>query len=1045
MNVKTFINRPILACVISALILFVGLIGLLNLPLEQFPNIAPPTVRVSFDYSGANAETVMKSCIVPLEQSLNGVEGMDYMTSSASNNGEGNIYVYFRQGVDPDIATVNVQNRIAVTQSKLPAEVAKSGINIRKRQTGNIKSISLYSPDDSYDFEFLTNYLRINIEPRLSRVEGVGEVSVYGSEYAMRIWLDPAKMAQYHLVPGDVRQVLDEQNIESPTGSLGAESDNSFQYVLKYRGRCEEVEEYEQMVIKSLPNGDVLRIKDVARVELGSTSYSQTNSVNGHPGINCQIAQTSGSNANEVIKAIDKEVAQIRADLPKGMEIVDQMSVKDFLDASIKNVLRTLLEAILLVIVVVFVFLHDWRATFVPAVAIIVSLVGTFGFMWAAGFSLNLLTLFALVLVIGTVVDDAIVVVEAVQERLDRGYKSAYKASSDAMSTLVSPIITTTLVFMAVFIPVCFIKGTTGIFYKQFGITMAVAVAISCLNALTLSPALSAIIMKPLDKEDKGFSARFGMGFDATMDRFRHRYADNIQGIAKRKWLAWTLLVVFVGLLAFMLNTTKTGFVPKEDQGTININVQTAPGSSLAETRQIMNRVDSALALVPQIKVYSRVDGKSAQHEFTPSAGSFVVRLKDFNQRKKKSDGIDAVIEDIYARTAHITEAQIRLTTRSMISGYGSTSGFEMWVQDRQGGSYDDLFRYTRTFLDSLNARPEVSRAFTSFNTKYPQYRVEVDAVRCKRNGVSPEEVLSALSSYVGGNYVSNINLYTKLYRVMMQASPEYRLDEASLNNMYVRSDSGEMSPLGQYLTLTRVYGSETVSRFNLFPAISVMGEAAPGYSSGQAIEAIREVAAQTLPKGYGYDFSGMTREEASMGGNTTALVFVVCVLFIYLILCALYESLFIPLAVIFSVPFGLAGSFIFARIWGLENNIYLQIGLIMLIGLLSKTSILLTEYASKRRAAGMSIVEAAVDAARVRLRPILMTALTMIIGLLPLCFSHGVGANGNRSVGVGAVGGMLIGTISLLIVVPVFFIIFQSIEEKVMPRRDPESNPQNL
>ncbi|MBQ9473964.1 MAG: efflux RND transporter permease subunit [Bacteroidales bacterium] len=1039
MNAKTFVSRPILSCVISALILIVGVIGLTNLPIEQFPNIAPPTVRVSFNYTGANAETVMKSSIVPIEEALNGVEGMMYMTSSASNSGEGNVYVYFRQGTDPDIATVNIQNRIAVTQSKLPAEVTKSGINIRKRQTSNIKSISLYSPDDSFDYEFLTNYLRINVEPRLSRVQGVGEVSIYGAEYAMRIWLDPAKMATYHLMPSDITQVLGEQNIESPTGTLGAESPNSFQYVLKYRGRRQEVHEYEEMVVKALPNGDVLRIKDVATVTLGSSSYSQINRVNGHPGINCSVSQTSGSNANDVIKAIDAEVANIRAELPKGMAIADQMSVKDFLDASIRNVLRTLLEAILLVVLVVYLFLHDWRSTLIPTLAIVVSLLGTLGVLYLIGYTLNLLTLFALVLVIGTVVDDAIIVVEAVKERIDSNHESPFKASSEAMGLLTTPIISITLVFMAVFIPVSFMGGTTGVFYRQFGITMAVAVAISCVNALTLSPALCALLLQPSHNDGDGtrqsFKQRFNAAFDTAMKTTVDRYVTSISRLSHHKWIVVTLLLLFSGLFAYLLYTTKTGFVPKEDQGSINVNVQTAPGTSLEATSAVMDRVDSCIAAIPQVRIYSRIDGHSVQHDFTPSAGSFTVRLKDWSERKGKNDNIDSVMEDIYRRTASITEAKIRTSTRSMISGYGSTSGFEMYVQDKQGESFDDLLLHTRRFINALNERPEVSRAFTNFDTKYPQYRVDVDASRCKMNGVSPSDVLAVLSDYVGGHYASNINLYTKLYRVMIQAPPEYRLDEHSLSNMYVRNASGQMTPISQYITLTRVYGSETVSRFNLFNAISVMGEAAPGYSSGQAIKAIREVAAETLPNGYSYEFAGMTREEASMDSSSW-IVFAVCILFIYLILCALYESILIPLSVILAVPFGLAGSLIFANLFGVENNIYLQISLVMLIGLLSKTAILISEYATKRREAGLSIVEAAADAARMRLRPIVMTALTMIVGLLPLCFSHGVGANGNRSVGMGAVGGMLVGTIALLFVTPVFFIIFKNIEEKIAKRK---------
>ena len=994
MSPKVFIDRPILSGVISVFIVVLGLIGLLHLPIEQFPEIAPPTVSVRANYTGANAETVQKSVIIPLEESLNGVENMMYMTSSASNTGSGNISIFFKQGTDADMAMVNVQNRVASTQGQLPADVTRSGVTVRKRQTSNIKSLSLYSPTDAYDTDFLTNYMKINIEPRLSRVPGVGEVNVWGASYSMRIWLDPLKMASYGLMPSDIDNVLAEQNIEAPTGTLGADADNTFQYVLKYRGRYEEERNYENMVVKSLPDGSVLRLKDVARVELGIQNYTFQNSTNGHAGANCMIAQTPGSNANEIIKLIDKTAIEIKKELPPGMELVDVMSTKDFLDASIHNVVRTLLEAIILVVLVVYVFLQDLKSTFIPSLAIVVSLIGTFAVLYFIGFSLNLLTLFALVLVIGTVVDDAIVVVEAVQAKFDEGYKSPYLASVDAMKGLTSALITTTIVFMSVFIPVCFVGGTTGVFYTQFGVTMAIAVIISTINAMTLSPALCALMLRP------------------------RREGDN-------RWLPWVSVVAVCFLLAYMLKTTKTGFVPNEDMGSINVNVQCAPGTSMAVTGKITREVERRIKDIPQFRLYNMTIGRGSTFDQSSSAGSFNIRLKNWDERKGKGDDINSVIDEIYRRTADITQAQIRVSTRPMISGYGATSGFELHVQDRKGGKIEDLMRITRVLIDSLNQEPAISRAFTTFDTKYPQYRVEVDAARCKRDGVTPNAVLKVLSGYVGGTYSSNLTRFTKLYRVIVQASPEFRLDEKSLSNMRVRSESGQMIPITQYISMERVYGSEGLNRFNLFSSIAVMGQTADGYSSGQTLEAIRRTAAKVLPEGYGYEFGGMSREEASLG-NTTAIIFVICVLFIYLILCALYESLFIPLAVILSVPFGLLGSFLFSSMWGLENNIYMQTGLIMLIGLLAKTAILLTEYATERHRKGMSITMAAMSAARVRLRPILMTSLTMIFGMLPLVFAHGVGANGNISLGVGCAGGMLVGTIALLFVVPVLYMPFQ-------------------
>ena len=1039
MKIRTFIDRPIFAGVISVLILILGIIGLTQLPIEQFPEIAPPTVSVSASYTGANAETVQKSVVVPLEEALNGVENMTYMTSTASNNGSARITVYFRQGTDPDMATVNVQNRLASAQGLLPAEVTRSGVNVRKRQTSNIKQLAVYSPDDSFDRAFLANYMKINIEPRLSRIAGVGEVNVFGYEYAMRIWLDPSKMKKYGLVPSDITGVLDEQNIEAATGTLGAEAENTFQYVLKYRGRYENEVDYENMVIKSLPGGEVLRLKDVATVELGTRSYDYIGEVNGHPGCIIMISQTSGSNANEIITEIDRSLAEISKTLPKGIKIVDLMSTKDFLDASIKTVVKTLLEAILLVVLVVYVFLQSFRSTFIPAVSIVVSLVGTFAFLYLVGFSLNMLTLFALVLVIGTVVDDAIVVVEAVQAKFDEGYKSAYLATVDAMDGITSALVTTTFVFMAVFIPVSFIGGTTGTFYTQFGLTMAAAVAISLLNALTLSPALCALIMTPhqtgADGKKLSFSSRFHMAFDSAFHRLVMKYKVGVFFMLKRKWLVGVLLVIACVGFFVLLKTTKTGLVPNEDMGTVFVDVRTSPGNSVYETRKVIEQVDSCLNTIPQIEVLSSITGNSMLSGQGACNGMFTIRLKDWSERPNKEDAVDAIIEEIQRRTAFISSADIMAFTRPMIPGYGASSGFEVYVQDQKGGTIEDLLKYTRNFLTELNKRPEIGRATTSFDTKFPQYLVEVDAARCKRNGVSPSDVLSTLSGYIGGNYASNMNRFSKLYRVMVQAPAQFRLDTEALNNIFVRNDAGEMSPITQYLTLTRIYGSEVLTRFNLFSAIQVNGAPATGYSSGQAIQAVKEVAAQTLPTGYGFEFGGMSREESNTG-NTTTLVFVICVVFIYLILCALYESLFVPLAVILSVPFGLAGSFLFAKMFGLENNIYLQTGLIMLIGLLAKTAILLTEYASERRRHGMTISQAAISAAQVRLRPILMTSLTMIFGMLPMMFATGVGANGNISIGVGTVGGMLIGTIALLFIVPVLFIVFQTLQERLMPAR---------
>lgn len=1044
MKLRTFIDRPILACVISVLILMLGLISLFNLPMEQYPDIAPPTVSVSTSYTGANAETVQKSVIVPLEEAINGVENMTYMTSTATNNGSGSITVYFKQGTDPDMATINTKNRVSEAEGLLPAEVTKIGVTVEKRQNSMLKILALYSPDNSYDQTFINNYFKINVEPRLSRITGVGNVNVMGGDYAMRIWLNPQVMAQYSLVPSDVTSALGDQNVEAATGTLGEDSENTYQYTLKYRGRYETAEEFGNIVIKSLSNGEVLRLKDIAKVELGAQSYAYNSEINGHPGATCMISQTAGSNANEIIEEIDKLTAEIAKELPKGLVLTDLMSTKDFLDASINEVVKTLIEAIILVILVVYVFLQSVRSTIIPAVSIIVSLVGTFAFLYIAGFSLNLLTLFALVLVIGTVVDDAIVVVEAVQAKFDEGVRSPYKATTGAMDGIAAAIVTTSLVFMAVFIPSSFMGGTSGTFYMQFGLTMAVAVGISAINALTLSPALCALIMTPHIDTSTGqklsFSSRFHQAFEASFNRLILRYKGGVKWFFRRKWIVGTALVASIALLVVLMKTTKTGLVPEEDMGCIFMNVTTPPGSSLSQTIKAMSEVEKCIKDIPQISRYSNVSGYSMMGGQAPSGGMLIIKLKPWDERTESQDNINAVISEIYRRTANIKSAKLFVFAQPTIMGYGMGNGFELYVQDRAGGDINALQKYTTDFIASLNQRPEIQMAYTSFDTKFPQYTVEVDAARCQRAGVTTTDVLSVLSGFIGGNYSSNFNRFSKLYRVMVQADKTYRLDKNALNNMFIRTSSGEMAPIGQFVNLTKVYGTETLTRFNLYSSIQVNGLPADGYSTGEAIAAIAEVAKETLPVGYGYEFGGITREEAGSGSNTV-IIFAICIIFVFLILCALYESIFVPLAVMLSVPFGLMGSFLFAKMWGLENNIYMQTGLIMLIGLLAKTAILLTEYASARRRQGMTIAQAAVSAAGVRLRPILMTALTMIIGLFPLVVASGAGANGNISLGVGTVGGMIVGTLALLFVVPTLFIVFQTLQERLMPARKHEED----
>lgn len=1043
MKLQKFIDRPILSMVISVVILVAGLIGLYALSVEQYPDIAPPTIRVSTTYSGANAEAVQKSVIVPLEEAINGVENMTYMTSTASNTGSAEITVYFKQGTDPDMAAVNVQNKVSTATSLLPAEVTKVGVTTMKRQSSMLMIFGLYSPKGTYDETFLTNYLNINVKPQLQRISGVGEVNVMGGDYAMRIWLKPDVMAQYELEPADVEAALSSQNIEASIGSIGEDSKNVYQYTLKYRGRLEKEKEFENIVIKAFDDGRVVRLSDIAKVELGSQSYTYTGSVNGSPGTTCMINQTAGTNANEIITSINKYLEELKETLPEDVEVVELMSTKNFLDASINEVIKTLIEAIILVVLVVYVFLQNPRSTLIPTISIFVSLIGTFAALYVAGFSINLLTLFALVLAIGTIVDDAIIVVEAVQTRFDEGYRSPYKAAVDAMNGISSAIVTSTLVFMAVFVPVSFMGGTSGIFYTQFGVTMAVAVGISAINALTLSPALCALILRPneeiIEGRKPGFSTRFRMAFDSSFRRIVQKYKSGVKFFVKRKWVAWASLGFVVVLLFYLMSTTKTGLVPSEDTGSIFVSLDAPAGSTLAETAEIMGQVEKELKDIPQIENFNKVAGFGMGSGSGSSHGMFIVKLKHWDERKGDESSVDAISNEIYRRTAHIKNATIFVFSPPMISGYGTGNSFELYIQDRSGKGIDALSKVTDDFLAELNKRPEIKMAYTSFSSKFPQYRVDIDEAQCQRAGITTQDVINTLSGYFGSIYASNFNRFTKLYRVIIQAPSDSRNSMQSLDNIYVKTTGG-VAPVSQFVKLSKTYGSESLTRFNLFSAINVQGMPADGYSSGDVINAVTEVAARTLPTGYGYEYSGMTREEAQMAGShDTVIIYCICVLFIYLILCALYESLFVPMAVIMSVPFGLAGSFLFARMWGLENNIYLQTGLIMLIGLLSKTAILVTEYVTERRKSGMTLTQAAMSAAAVRLRPILMTALTMVFGMLPLMFASGVGANGNRSLGVGVVGGMVIGTVALLFVTPAFFIVFQYVEERVMSKRKNE------
>ena len=1037
MKLDRFINRPVLSTVISIVVVILGILGLVSLPVSQYPDIAPPTIRVTTTYTGANAQTIPNSVIAPLEEQINGVEDMMYMSSTATNTGEASIEVYFKQGTDPDMAAVNVQNRVAKAQGFLPAEVTQVGVITQKRQSSMLLGFSFYSSDDKYDNEFLENYMNINIIPEIKRIQGVGDAMVMGTDYSMRIWLKPDVMAQYKLMPSDVSVALAEQNIEAAPGQFGERGNQSFQYVMKYKGRLQTQEEFENIVIRATSDGEILRLKDIATVELGRLTYGFQNNVNGHPGVTAIIFQTAGSNATTIIQDIQEYLKKVEPTLPPGVKVVELLNANDFLFASIHEVLKTLLEAFVLVFLVVYIFLQDFRSTLIPAIAIPVALIGTFFGLYLIGFSVNLLTLCAMVLAIAIVVDDAIVVVEGVHAKLDQGYKSARLASIDAMSELGGAIVSITLVMMSVFIPVSFMTGTSGTFYRQFGLTMAIAIGLSAINALTLSPALCAIFLHPHDKngEKKKTSLieRFHIAFNAAYDVTLKKYERGITFFIRRKFLSFAIVIATIVVMIFLMNITPTGLVPNEDTGTIFAVVDMAPGTAQERTEAVMEQVDSLVAANPAVKSRTQVTGYSFLAGQGNSYGTLIIKLKDWKERGKGEDA-NTVIGTLYMQAQSlIKDARVLLFAPPMIPGYSVTNGFEFNLQDKTGGDLNTFYEVAQEFLGKLKERPEIATAQTSFNPTFPQYMIDIDAAKCKQAGISPNDILTTLQGYYGGIYASNFNRFGKLYRVMIQADPRYRINPESLQNVKIRNGN-EMAPISQFMTLTKVYGPDNIKRFNMFTSMSVNGSPADGYSSGQAIKAIEEVAAQSLPTGYGFEFSGMTREEQSSSGSTTAMIFALCFVFVYLLLSAQYESYILPLVVLLSVPSGLMGSFIFAQIMGVENNIYMQIALIMLIGLLAKNAILITEFALDRRKTGMSITEAAVSGASARLRPILMTSLAMVIGLLPLMFAHGVGANGNSTLGTGAIGGMFIGMICQIFIVPALFVVFEHIQEKVKP-----------
>ena len=1052
MKLDKFINRPVLSTVISILIVILGVIGLATLPVTQYPDIAPPTVSVSATYTGANAQTVLNSVIAPLEDQINGVENMMYIQSSASNNGSADISIYFNQGTDPDMAAVNVQNRVSMAQGLLPAEVTKVGVTTQKRQNSMLLIFSLYDAEDKYNIEFIENYAKINLIPEVQRVKGVGDANVMGQDYSMRIWLKPDVMAQYNLVPSDISGVLAEQNIEAAPGQFGERGNQTFQYTIRYKGRLQQTEEFEDIVVKALPNGEVLRLGDVARIELGRLAYTFNNTVNGHKAVTCIVFQMAGTNATETINNLLDVISKAEESLPAGLKINVAQNANDFLYASIHEVIKTLIEAFVLVFIVVYVFLQDMRSTLIPAIAIPVALIATFFVLKLIGFSVNLLTLSAMVLAIAIVVDDAIVVVEGVHAKLDQGYKSSREASIDAMSELGGALVSITLVMMSVFIPVSFMGGTAGTFYRQFGITMAISIAFSALNALTLSPALCAIFLKPHDSEHKqkkmSMVDRFHTSFNAAYDSLLKSYKKRVVFFIHKKWLSFGLVAASIVLLMFFMKTTPTGMVPNEDTGTIMGAVTLPPGTSQERAMEVLAKVDSLVAAEPAVQSRTIISGYSFIGGQGPSYGSVIIKLKDWEERSMMQNS-DIIYSTLFLRAQKvIKDAQVLFFAPPMIPGYSVSSDIELNMQDKTGGTLDHFFEVVKSYTAALEARPEINSAKTTFNPSFPQYQLDIDAAACKKAGISPSDILSTMQGYFGGLYASNFNRFGKMYRVMIQAEPDATKNMESLNGVKVRGSNGEMAPITQFVSMKKVYGPDIINRFNLYTSMQVMVAPASGYTSGQALQAIAEVAKENLPMGFGYELGGMAREEAQTSGSTTGIIFVLCFVFVYLLLSAQYESYILPLAVLLSVPFGLMGSFIFVNgfsalgsipalkmiLGTMSNDIYMQIALIMLMGLLAKNAILIVEFALDRRKQGMSISWAAVLGAAARLRPILMTSLAMIVGLIPLMLAMGVGAHGNRTLGASAIGGMLIGMIFQIFIVPVLFVVFQWLQEKVKP-----------
>ena len=1052
MKLDKFINRPVLSTVISILIVILGVIGLATLPVTQYPDIAPPTVSVRATYTGANAQTVLNSVIAPLEDQINGVENMMYIQSSASNNGSADISIYFNQGTDPDMAAVNVQNRVSMAQGLLPAEVTKVGVTTQKRQNSMLLIFSLYDAEDKYNIEFIENYAKINLIPEVQRVKGVGDANVMGQDYSMRIWLKPDVMAQYNLVPSDISGVLAEQNIEAAPGQFGERGNQTFQYTIRYKGRLQQTEEFEDIVIKALPNGEVLRLGDVARIELGRLAYTFNNTVNGHKAVTCIVFQMAGTNATETINNLLDVISKAEESLPAGLKINVAQNANDFLYASIHEVIKTLIEAFILVFIVVYVFLQDMRSTLIPAIAIPVALIATFFVLKLIGFSVNLLTLSAMVLAIAIVVDDAIVVVEGVHAKLDQGYKSSREASIDAMSELGGALVSITLVMMSVFIPVSFMGGTAGTFYRQFGITMAISIAFSALNALTLSPALCAIFLKPHDSEHKqkkmSMVDRFHTSFNAAYDSLLKSYKKRVVFFIHKKWLSFGLVAASIVLLMFFMKTTPTGMVPNEDTGTIMGAVTLPPGTSQERAMEVLAKVDSLVAAEPAVQSRTIISGYSFIGGQGPSYGSVIIKLKDWEERSMMQNS-DIIYSTLFLRAQKvIKDAQVLFFAPPMIPGYSVSSDIELNMQDKTGGTLDHFFEVVKSYTAALEARPEINSAKTTFNPSFPQYQLDIDAAACKKAGISPSDILSTMQGYFGGLYASNFNRFGKMYRVMIQAEPDATKNMESLNGVKVRGSNGEMAPITQFVSMKKVYGPDIINRFNLYTSMKVMVAPASGYTSGQALQAIAEVAKENLPMGFGYELGGMAREEAQTSGSTTGIIFVLCFVFVYLLLSAQYESYILPLAVLLSVPFGLMGSFIFVNgfsalgsipalkmiLGTMSNDIYMQIALIMLMGLLAKNAILIVEFALDRRKQGMSISWAAVLGAAARLRPILMTSLAMIVGLIPLMLAMGVGAHGNRTLGASAIGGMLIGMIFQIFIVPVLFVVFQWLQEKFKP-----------